>query len=384
MIPYGRQHITEDDIASVVEVLRSDFLTQGQTVPAFESAVAAYTGAKHAIAANSATSCLHMACMALDVGPGDMVWTAPNSFVASANCALYCGADVDFVDIDPDSFCMSADALAAKLAATNTPPKVVIPVHFSGHSCDMKRIHALSKQYGFRIIEDASHCIGARYDGKKIGSCAYADIAVFSFHPVKIITTGEGGMCMTNDDGLAVALSRLRSHGITRDTEHMRGASDGPWYYQQIALGYNYRITDIQCALGLSQMTKLDAFIAKRRALAGRYHALFQASGLPIRLPTGQSLEDSSWHLYVVRFPEAAGVTRRAAFEALREAGIGVNVHYIPIHVQPFYKARGFKQGDFPNAETYYSEAISIPLYPDITHEQQDYIVATIKALYDQ
>ena len=379
MIPYGRQNISDDDIASVISVLKSDFLTQGNAVTAFENAIAHYCGSAHAIAANSATSCLHIACLALGVGAGDVVWTAPNTFVASANAALYCGATVDFVDIDPNTYCMSATALEKKLAGAQTLPKVVIPVHFSGHSCDMEAIHALAKKYGFQVIEDASHCIGASYAGKKVGSCAFSDIAVFSFHPVKIITTGEGGVACTNNPELAERMALFRSHGVTRDPKLMEWESEGGWYYQQVELGYNYRITDIQCALGLSQLNRLDDFVAKRRALAARYHEQFDSLDLPIKLPLAHSLEDSSWHLYVVQFhkPEHP-LGRKELFTKLRESGIGTNVHYIPVHLQPYYQKMGFKRGNFPVAEAYYQRAITLPLFQDLTETQQNTIVKTI------
>lgn len=373
MIPYGRQDISEADIQAVVDVLRSDFLTQGPSVPAFEKAVADYCGAEHAVAVNSATSALHIACLALGVGPGDVVWTSSITFVASANCALYCGAQVDFVDINPRTYNLSVERLAEKLAQAEKSgclPKVVIPVHLCGQPCDMAGIHALSQQYGFKIIEDASHAIGGKYKGEQIGNCRYSDITVFSFHPVKIITTGEGGMALTNDKHLARRMQLLRSHGITRDEADMTHAPDGPWYYQQIDLGFNYRMTDMQAALGFSQMRRLDEFVAKRHALAKRYDELL--ADLQVITPWQHADSYSGMHLYVVRLKLAEiGKTHREVFEALRAAGIGVNLHYIPVHTQPYYERLGFRAGHCPEAERYYAEAISLPMYPGLTEEQQ-------------
>jgi UDP-4-amino-4,6-dideoxy-N-acetyl-beta-L-altrosamine transaminase len=381
MIPYGRQSISEEDIQAVVDVLRSDFLTQGPTVPAFEKSVADYCGTQHAIAVNSATSALHLACLALDVGPQDVVWTSPITFAASANCALYCGATVDFVDIDPDTGNLSVERLAEKLRkaeAENKLPKVVIPVHLCGLSCDMAAIHALSRQYGFKIIEDASHAIGARYKGEPVGSCRYSDIVVFSFHPVKIITTGEGGMALTNDTEVAKKVRLLRSHGITRDAEDMTHEPDGPWYYQQVALGFNYRMTDIQAALGLSQMQRLDGFVERRHLLAERYDALL--AGLPVVIPCHHEDSYSSLHLYVIRIRQDQGCrNRRQVFTYLQQHGIGVNVHYIPLYAHPYYQRMGFNPDDYPMANQYYEEAISLPLYPDMSEEQQDHVVDTLR-----
>jgi len=370
MIPYGRQDITQEDLDAVHAVLTSDFLTQGPQVPAFEAALAAHVGAAHAVAVNSATSALHIACLALDLGPGDLLWTSPNTFVASANCALYCGADVDFVDIDPVSFNMSVDALADKLAQAETAgrlPKVVVPVAMCGQSCDMAGIRALADKYGFKILEDASHAIGARYKGAFMGNGAYADITVFSFHPVKIITTAEGGMAVTQDAELAGRMARLRSHGITRDPALMTHASDGPWYYQQVELGLNYRMTEMQAALGVTQMTRLDTYVATRARRAAAYDTML--ADLPLDLPVQHADTNSSWHLYVIRVQQAT--QRRALFEALRAGGLGVNVHYIPVHLQPYYTAKGFAAGQFPVAEDYYARAISIPLYATMTDAQQ-------------
>jgi UDP-4-amino-4,6-dideoxy-N-acetyl-beta-L-altrosamine transaminase len=383
MIPYGKQDISAEDIAAVSEVLRSDFLTQGPVVPRFEEAVAEAAKAKYGVAVNSATSALHIACLALGVGPGDRVWTSPVTFVASANCALYCGADISFVDIDPDTYNLCPKALEQKLILAKhegTLPKVIIPVHLAGQSCDMKAIAALAKQYDVRVIEDASHAIGAEYAGEAVGSCRFSDIAVFSFHPVKIVTTGEGGMAVTNDAQLAERMQRLRSHGITRDPELMSKAPDGAWYYQQIELGFNYRMTEMQAALGLSQMQRLSSFVERRRELAQKYNELL--SGLPVTLP--QQLADtvSSWHLYIVRFDlSKIGKTQAQIFDECRAAGIGVNLHYIPVHIQPYYSDLGFRQGDYPVAEAYYANAISIPLFHSMTDAQQDEVVRVLKEI---
>lgn len=379
MIPYGRQDISQDDIDRVVEVLRSDFLTQGPRVPDFEASLASYVGASHALAMNSATSALHVACAALGLGPGDWLWTSPVTFVASANCGLYCGAQVDFVDIDPKTYNMSTEALAAKLEraqAEGKLPKVVIPVALCGQSCDMEEIHRLSKIYGFSVIEDASHAIGGKYNGAPVGSGRYADITIFSFHPVKIITTAEGGMAVTNNPKLAERMALLRSHGITRDPNLMTHAPDGPWYYQQVDLGYNYRMTELQAALGLSQMERLDSYIAARVERAKRYDTAL--SDLPITLPEQLPGTNSAWHLYVIQLQDSAPVAHRELFEKLRGDGIGVNLHYIPVHLQPYYKAMGFAEGDFPVAEAYYKRAISLPLFATLTHEQQDVVISTL------
>lgn len=380
MIPYGRQSISQADIDAVVAVLQSDWLTQGPSIERFEQAMASSCQAAHAIAVSNATAALHIACLALDLGPGDWLWTSPNTFVASANCALYCGAQVDFVDIDPHTLNLDVQALATKLAQAQRLgrlPKVVVPVAFAGQSCDMAGIRELAERYGFKVIEDASHAVGASYLGRPVGCGDYADITVFSFHPVKIITTGEGGLLTTQDEQLAERLLRLRSHGITRDPALMTQPSEGPWYYQQLELGYNYRITDIQAALGLSQLTRLSAFVARRRALAARYDELL--AGLPLTLPVAQPGAESAWHLYPVRLHlHALQRDHQQVFTALREAGIGVNLHYIPVHLQPYYRGLGFAAGDFPEAERYYREAISLPLYPDMTDEQQEQVVQAL------
>ena len=377
MIPYGRQNITQGDIDAVVEVLRSDFLTQGPMGPRFEQAVGQCCSARHAVAVNSATSALHIACLALNVGPGDIVWTSPITFVASANCARYCGADVDFVDIDPRTYNMNVACLSKKLAgakAAGRLPKVVIPVHLCGQPCEMEAIHALSQQYGFRIIEDASHAIGGRYKGEPIGNCHYSALTVFSFHPVKIITTGEGGMALTNDPELADRMARLRSHGITRDAAEMTHAPDGPWYYQQIELGFNYRMTDMQAALGLSQIQRLEEYVAKRHILAARYDELLKT--FPVTTPWEHADSYSGLHLYVIRLKLGdMQFSRREVFERLRVAGIGVNVHYVPVYRQPYYARQGFNPSAFPEAERYYTEAISLPMYPMLTEEQQVEVV---------
>ena len=381
MIPYGRQDITQDDIDAVVEVLKSDFITQGPKILAFERIVAAYTGATHGVAVNSATSALHIACMALDVGPGDLVWTSPNTFVASANCARYCGADVDFVDIDPKTWNLCPQKLAEKLETAEKKgklPKVVIPVHLCGQSCDMAAIHELGEKYGFRIIEDASHAIGGRYRDEPVGNCRYSDIAVFSFHPVKIITTAEGGMAMTNSAELGERMQRLRTHGITRDPDAMRNASAGPWYYEQLELGYNYRMTDIHAALGISQMKRLDDFVKRRNELAARYDELL--AELPAQRPELIDDARSSWHLYPVRVqPDKISRSHREVFECLREQGIGVNLHYMPVHLQPYYRDLGFREGQFPEAEFYGKQAISLPMFPTMTGEQQNTVVEALE-----
>jgi UDP-4-amino-4,6-dideoxy-N-acetyl-beta-L-altrosamine transaminase len=381
MIPYGRQDISQADIDAVVATLQSDFLTQGPRVPEFERAVAQHVGAKHACAVNSATSALHIACLALDLGPGDWLWTSPITFVASSNCALYCGAQVDFVDIDPRTYNMCPIALERKLESARESgrlPKIVVPVHLCGQSCDMAAIHALAQRYGFKIIEDASHAIGGKYRGDLVGRGQYSDITVFSFHPVKIITTAEGGMALTNDDHLAGRLALLRSHGITREPAVMTHEPDGPWYYQQTDLGYNYRLTDLHAALGLSQMNRLDAFVTRRHELARRYDELL--GSLPVTVPWQHPDSYSGLHLYVIRVDAAAsGRTRRQVFDALREGGIGVNVHYIPVHTQPYYQRLGFKQGDFPAAELYYDQAISLPMYATLSDARQDEVVAALR-----
>lgn len=381
MIPYGRQSITEQDIAAVTAVLKSDFLTQGPAVTAFEVAVSSYVGAVHAITANSATSALHIACLALGVGPGDYVWTSAVTFVASANCALYCGAKVDFVDIDPTTYNMSVERLREKLEQaklTGVVPKVVIPVHLAGQSCDMEGIAALAEEYGFTVIEDASHAIGAKYEGYPVGSCRYSAATVFSFHPVKIITTAEGGLVTTNDAVLAERMRLLSSHGITRDPALMRSVPHGPWYYEQIDLGFNYRMTDLQAALGLSQMTRLDAFVAERRRLAARYDILL--ADMPLILPWQNPFATSAWHLYVIRLDiEHISWSHREVFDRLRAREIGVNLHYMPVYLQPYYRDLGFTPGHCPEAEAYYASAISIPLYAELTDAGQDSVVTALR-----
>lgn len=381
MIPYGRQDITESDIDAVVAVLRSDFLTQGPTVDLFEQSVKNHTGANHAISVSSATAALHIACLALDLGPGDWLWTSPNTFVASANCALYCGANVDFVDIDPHTYNLCPQKLKEKLIKakeSNKLPKIVIPVHMTGQSCDMAKIHILAQEFGFKIIEDASHAIGGKYKCQPIGNCYFSDITVFSFHPVKIITTGEGGIAVTNDDLLAARLKLLRSHGITRDPSLMSQTMDGPWYYQQVMLGFNYRMTDIQAALGFSQMTRVNAYVKRRHEIAILYNLLL--ADLPLLLPLQQTDSYSSFHLYVVRLKiEEIKASHLQVFEYLRAKEIMVNLHYIPVHTQPYYQKKGFKLGDFPESERYYQEAISLPMYVNLSEEEQIYVVECIR-----
>jgi UDP-4-amino-4,6-dideoxy-N-acetyl-beta-L-altrosamine transaminase len=381
MIPYGRQDISQEDVDAVIQTLQSDFLTQGPQVPAFEQGLASYVQACHAVAVNSATSALHIACLALGLSKGDWLWTTPNTFVASANCALYCGAQVDFVDIDPQTYNLCPHKLEEKLIdakKTGKLPKIVIPVHLTGQPCDMAAIHALGQKYGFRIIEDASHAIGGKYQNAPIGNCRYSDITVFSFHPVKIITTAEGGMAVTNCLKLSNKMNLLRSHGITRDPVQMTRAPDGPWYYQQIDLGYNYRMTELQAALGLSQTRRLDEFVQKRHQLAVRYnHAL---AGLPIALPWQHPDSYSAYHLYVIRLQlDQIARSHKEVFQALREQGIGVNLHYIPVHIQPWYQSMGFKLGDFPEAERYYAEAISLPIFQAMSRGQQDKVVGALQ-----
>ncbi len=385
MIPYGRQDITEDDIKAVTDVLQSDFLTQGPAIPRFEKTVAEYCGSKHALAVNNATSALHLACRALGLTKDDIAWTVPTTFVASANCILYCGATVDFVDIDPDTYTMSIPYLKEKLKRAkknNTLPKIIIPVHLCGQSCDMASIYELSKEYNFKIIEDAAHAIGGKYKNEPIGNCRYSDITVFSFHPVKIITTAEGGMALTNNTKLAEKMSLLRSHGITRDSQQMTCESDGPWYYQQIDLGYNYRMTDIQAALGYSQMERLDGYVSKRQSLAKQYDLALKE--LPLILPWQHPETYSSYHLYVIRLKQENRNKHKSIFSTLREKGIGVNLHYIPVHTQPYYQEMGFTVGDYPEAESYYSEAISLPLYPNLTKTNQELVISTLKQVLSE
>jgi UDP-4-amino-4,6-dideoxy-N-acetyl-beta-L-altrosamine transaminase len=383
MIPYGRQTITQADIDAVEEVLRSDFLTQGPMVPRFEELISGYCGAHFGVAVNSATSALHIACAAMGLGKGDMLWTSPNTFVASANCALYCGASVDFVDIDFRTYNISPDALEVKLIEakkTHNLPKILVAVHFAGQPCDMQRIHALSLEYGFKIIEDASHAIGGKYQGEPIGNCKFSDVTVFSFHPVKIITTAEGGMAMTNDETFAKKLRQLRSHGITRNQAEMESESEGLWYYQQVDLGWNYRLTDLQAALGIEQFKRLDEYVANRHALAKRYDQLL--AKLPLQLPYNIPNAYSGLHLYPVRIDlTKIKKSRKQVFREMRERGIGVNVHYIPVHLQPHYRKLGFNAGDFPQAENYYAEEISLPLYADLSFQDQDKVVAALSAI---
>jgi UDP-4-amino-4,6-dideoxy-N-acetyl-beta-L-altrosamine transaminase len=381
MIPYGHQDISQADIDAVIAVLQSDFLTQGPQVPLFEQIVAKHVGAKHALAVNSATSALHVACLALGLGRGDWLWTTPVTFVASANCGLYCGAQVDFVDIDPHTYNLCPKALQAKLIHAEKEgklPKILVAVHLCGQPCDMAAIHALSQKYGFKIIEDASHAIGGKYKGEFVGNGRFSDITVFSFHPVKIITTAEGGMALTNSDELANKMALLRSHGITRDPAQMTHVPDGPWYYQQIDLGYNYRMTELQAALGVSQMERLDAFVLRRHQLAQRYNQ--QLTNLPLITPWQHPDSYSGLHLYVIRLQlEKIDKTRHQVFEGLREHGIGVNLHYIPVHTQTYYQRMGHKLGDFPEAESYYAEAISLPMYHTLSYQQQDKVLAAIQ-----
>ncbi|HAS26712.1 UDP-4-amino-4,6-dideoxy-N-acetyl-beta-L-altrosamine transaminase [Vibrio splendidus] len=381
VIPYGKQDISQQDIDSVVDVLKSDFLTQGPQVPAFESALTEHSGAQYALAVNSATSALHIACLALGLGEGDWLWTTPVTFVASANCGLYCGAKVDFVDIDSATYNMCPKKLEQKLVtakATGTLPKVVVPVHLCGQPCDMESIAKLAKEYGFKVIEDASHAIGGQYHEQPIGNCKYSDITVFSFHPVKIVTTAEGGAALTNRKELADKMALLRSHGITRDPEMMTEASHGGWYYQQVDLGFNYRMTELQAALGVSQMQRLDDFVAARHVLSKRYNEILSA--LPLVLPYQLKDTYSGLHLFVIRLKlDEISLTHKQVFEALRDNGIGVNLHYIPVHTQPYYQSMGFAEGDFPESESYYKEAISLPMFHSMTIEQQDLVKVALE-----
>ena len=378
MIFYGKQSIDENDIDAVVEVLKSDFLTQGPAIEKFEKCVAEYCGAKYAVAVTSATAALHISCLSAGLGKDDILWTSPITFTASANCGRYCGADVDFVDIDPSTYNMSIAELEKKLQAAEIKPRVVVPVHLAGQSCEMDKIYKLSQKYGFKVIEDASHAIGADYKETKVGCCKYSDMTVFSFHPVKIVTTGEGGMVLTNDKDLYEKLVLYRSHGITRDPKLMTGTADGPWYYQQIDLGFNYRMTDMQAALGYSQMQKVNEFVSKRRYLAKRYNELLKNIN-GIQLPDQNEDTKSSWHLYVVRVDfSKISKTKNQIFAEMKEKGICLNLHYIPVHTQPYYENLGFKGGDFPNSEKYYDEAFTLTLYYSLTDDQQDHIVKSL------
>lgn len=386
MIPYGKQSITAEDINAVVEILKSDFLTQGPQVPAFEKSLIDTTGAHYALAVNSATSALHIACLALGLGQGDVLWTTPITFVASANCGLYCGATVDFVDIDPQTYNLCPQALHTKLKrakAEDKLPKVLVAVHLCGQPCDMKAIHALSREFGFKVIEDASHAIGGRYQSQPIGACEYSDITVFSFHPVKIVTTAEGGAALTNDKALADKMALYRSHGITRDEALMENPSHGGWYYEQVDLGFNYRMTELQAALGVSQMSRLASFVAARHQLANRYNE--KLAHLPITLPYQLADTYSGLHLYVIRLNlSAITKSHKQVFDELRATGIGVNLHYIPVHLQPYYQRMGFNVGDFPEAERYYAEAISIPMFHGMSHEQQDEVVKQLTTILSE
>lgn len=382
-IPYGRQDINQADIDAVIDVLKSDFLTQGPKVPTFEQSIKDYCGVDYALAVNSATSALHIACMALGLGKGDWLWTTPITFVASANCGLYCGANIDFIDIDPKTYNISVEKLAERLAVAeqeNRLPKIVVPVHLTGQVCEMDKIRELSKQYGFYVIEDASHAIGGKYKGKPVGNCEYSDITVFSFHPVKIITTAEGGLCTTNNPDLAAKMDLYRSHGITRNPSQMTKVPDGAWYYQQIDLGYNYRMTELQAALGLSQMNRLDEFIQSRHKLAKRYDELLK--DLPVIVPWQLPDSYSGLHLYVIRLKlDQINKTHKEVFDELRAKNIGVNLHYIPVYSQPHYQQFGFKAENFPEAEKYYQEAISLPMFSSLTFEQQDIVVTALKEI---
>lgn len=381
VIPYARQSISTADIEAVTKVLCSDYLTQGPVIPEFEKAVAAMCDVKYAVAVNSATSALHIACIALGLRSGDWLWTTPNTYVASANSAIYCGAQVDFVDIDPETYNLCPHKLEQKLRSAEQDgllPKVVMPVHFSGQPCDMERISSLSQRYNFKIIEDASHALGARYKNETTGHCGYSDVTVFSFHPVKMITTGEGGMALTNDKCLAERMSRLRSHGVTRNEEHMAQTNGGPWYYEQIDLGFNYRMSDLSGALGQAQLARLDQFIVRRRQIVATYNR--ELANLPVMLPVQREYAESSWHLYVLRVDEAVSrISRNVLFMRLRDQGIGVNVHYLPVHTQPYYRQKGFRDGYCPNAERYSAQTITLPLFFDLTDEDQAKVIKALR-----
>lgn len=383
MIPYGRQNIDESDIDAVISVLRSDFLTQGPVVPQFEQALCERTGAGYAVAVNSATSALHIACLALGLGPGDVLWTVPNTFVASANCGRYCGADVDFVDIDPQTWNMSVAALSEKLQAAsklNRLPKVIVPVHFAGQPTEQEAIWELAREFGVKVLEDASHAVGASRNGEPVGSCRWSDITVFSFHPVKIVTSGEGGVALTNDMALFEQMAMLRTHGITRDPGRFIGSSAGPWYYEQQLLGFNYRLTDIQAALGLAQLKRIDQFLDRRNHLAQRYDA--QLRTLPLVLPLVQPGNRSAYHLYVVRLRNGEGSSgHRRVIDELRKAGVGVNVHYAPVHLQPYYADRGFARGMFPESEAHGNEAVTLPLFPGLADAEQNQVINSLRAV---
>jgi len=382
MIPYGHQDVTQADIDAVVDVLRSDFLTQGPAVPRFERGLIGVTRARHAVAVNSATSALHVACLALDLGPADLLWTVPNTFVASANCARYCGADVDFVDIDPDTWNLSVDSLRVKLAAARGAgrmPKVLVPVHFAGQPTEQQAIWELAKEHGIRVLEDASHAIGASWRGEPVGSCRWSDITVLSFHPVKIITSGEGGVALTNEPELAERMTMLRTHGITRDPARFCERDPAPWHHEQQMLGFNYRMTDIHAALGISQLARLAGYIERRNVLAARYDVALR--DLPLRLPAIAPGNRSAFHLYVVRIASGSGPgVHRRVFEELRRRGIGVNLHYMPVHLQPYYRRLGFSRGQFPQAEAFAESALTLPLYPSMTESQQDSVIAALRA----
>lgn len=375
MIPYAKQSLSQADIDAVTEVLRSDWLTQGPTIPAFEKAIAEYCDANYGLAVSSGTAALHLACLALGLGPGDSLWTTPNTFVASANCALYCGASVDFVDIDPSTYNMSTQALREKLEHAQRQgslPKIIIPVHFAGQPCDMGEISLLATEFGVYVIEDASHALGAKYAGNRVGNCQHSDITVFSFHPAKMITTGEGGLLLTNQEKLYSKAKKLRHHGITREAQPLKSS----WKYTQTELGFNYRLTDIQAALGLSQLNELDTFVERRQQLATRYNSLL--ADLPLTLPYQSEQGQSSWHLYVIQLKESAKHNRTHVYEKMRETDIGVNVHYIPVHTQPYYQDLGFHSGQFPVAEAYYEHALTLPLFTELTETDQDYVVQTL------
>ena len=381
MIPYAKQDISDEDIDSVIEVLKSDFLTQGNKVPLFEDIISERVGAKYALAANSATSCLHLSCLSLGLSKGDILWTSPITYVASANCALYCGAEVDFVDIDPLTWNISVEILEEKLKTARKikkVPKILVLVHLAGNPCDLQKVFDLSKEYGFSIIEDASHALGSKYSGEHIGSSVYSDISVFSFHPVKNITTGEGGMILTNNQKLSEKIHLYRSHGITRDTKKMINKEEGLWYYEQLLLGFNFRMSDIHAALGISQMNSLDKFISKRNELSQIYTK--ELKGLPLTIQRVRKEDLSAWHIFVIRLKlSELKLSRLEIYNSLRNKGIGVNVHYIPVHLHPFYKNLGFNKGDFPNSENYYDGAITIPMFTKLKKKEIKFVIQALK-----
>ncbi len=375
MIPYSRQSINENDINEVIKVLKSEMITQGPIVEKFEKTICSYTSSNYSVLTNSATSALHISCLALGLSKGDILWTSPNSYVASANVGLLCNAKVDFVDIDPENYNMCPTALSIKLKNAEKLgqlPKIVMPVHFAGQSCDMIKIKKLSEKYGFKIIEDASHAIGGSYNNTKIGSCRFSDITVFSFHPVKIITTAEGGCAITNNEEIFEKLKLLSSHGVTRNPKFMAEKNSDKWVYDQISIGFNYRMSDMNAALGLSQLLRIDCFLKKRNKIAKKYFQ--QLKNIDLKLPKQEDYNLSAFHLFPIQVKN-----RKRIYELFHQNDIKVNVHYRPIHTQPFWQKRGFKSGLFPNSEFYYSQAISLPIFYDLNDELQDNVIKILQ-----